>query len=390
MIDESGMKVRGNTVENDGHTMVTNGRRPVASTLERIVKRAFHQKRNPLVLLGTVSVCLCLFAGIAHGNPWRVDAQQEVPLGKKSALVFHAQTALKNVKINLTGDSGSFNWTLKRARKGQKKSFRFAVPEGRSQWKAAVEGVSGNETITSTFEFDVLSLGNLKVSLPTDGVRFAKGELTLVTNRVLAQAELNGFDHDGAQILQEVVDLPQEKGRVLVNFEPVSVEKIRRVEIKATDPFGRWTAFRLVARYVNIPHDDVVFETGKWDIDSEQSKKLDAVVIKIKEEIATFRKELGRSDVGFGLNLYIAGCTDTVGSAADNFTLSRHRAKAIAQYFKSKTLDARIFYEGYGESLLAVPTADNVPEEKNRRALYILTNTQPDGLSMPGRKWRPL
>ena len=124
------------------------------------------------------------------------------------------------MKINLTGDSGSFNWTLKRAHKGQKKSFRFAVPEGRSQWKAAVEGVSGNETITSTFEFDVLSLGNLKVSLPTDGVRFAKGELTLVTNRVLAQAELNGFDHDGAQILQEVVDLPQEKGRVLVNFEP--------------------------------------------------------------------------------------------------------------------------------------------------------------------------
>jgi len=323
-------------------------------------------------------------------NPWSVEAKQEVPLGQKSRLTFHAQTSLKNVKISLKGNSKSYEWTIKKARKGQKKSFSFAVPEGRSDWATNIIGVAGNETITSSFEFDVLSLGDLKVSLPTDAVRLGAGKLVLVTNRTLAQAELNGFDHDGAQILQDLVELPAKKGRITVDFEPVPEERIRRVEIKVTDPYGRWTAFRLVAWYVNIPHDDVVFETGRWDIEPDQSKKLDAVVVKIKEEIATFRKELGRSDVGFGLNLYIAGCTDTVGSAADNITLSRHRAKAIAQYFKAKTLDARIYYEGYGESLLAVPTADNVAEEKNRRALYILTNTQPTGLSMPGRTWRPL
>ena len=121
-----------------------------------------------------------------------------------------------------------------------------------------------------------------------------------------------------------------------------------------------------------------------------EAKKLDVVVNTIKAEIAAFRKTLGRNDVGFNLKLYVAGCTDTVGSETDNLALSRSRARAIATYFRRSGITSTILYEGYGEKLLAVPTTDNVAEAKNRRAVYILTNTKPTGFDKPGHRWRTL
>ena len=66
--------------------------------------------------------------------------------------------------------------------------------------------------------------------------------------------------------------------------------------------------------------------------------------------------------------LLVWGFTDTVGSAQYNMGLSDRRAAAVAQYFESKGVDAsRLTTQGFGETQLAVPTGDNVPEPRNRR-----------------------
>ena len=72
-----------------------------------------------------------------------------------------------------------------------------------------------------------------------------------------------------------------------------------------------------------------------------------------------------------------AFCHDTVGSAASNDKLSLNRAKAIASWFRKHGLSIPTFYRGAGERSLAVPTPDNTPNEKNRRAVYILSNRPP-------------
>jgi outer membrane protein OmpA-like peptidoglycan-associated protein len=91
------------------------------------------------------------------------------------------------------------------------------------------------------------------------------------------------------------------------------------------------------------------------------------------------------------VKLYIAGCTDTVGDAGSNAELSQRRARAIASWLRGHGYDKPIFTWGFGESLLAVQTGDNVDSAVNRRALYMVgANPPPAGSGVPAVGWRPL
>ncbi|TNE38251.1 MAG: OmpA family protein [Sphingomonadales bacterium] len=64
----------------------------------------------------------------------------------------------------------------------------------------------------------------------------------------------------------------------------------------------------------------------------------------------------------------VAGHTDRVGTDAANQSLSVRRADQVADFLEGRGLDrSRIDEQAYGESQLAVPTDDNVPERRNRR-----------------------
>jgi outer membrane protein OmpA-like peptidoglycan-associated protein len=119
-----------------------------------------------------------------------------------------------------------------------------------------------------------------------------------------------------------------------------------------------------------IPHDDVTFDTGKWDIKPEEQRKLDESTAKALEAIRKFGKF---ADV----TLFVAGHTDTQGPTASNRTLSLNRARAIAGYFRKKGVTITIRYDGFGEEALAVGTADEVDEVRNRRVQYIIAIDPP-------------
>ena len=64
---------------------------------------------------------------------------------------------------------------------------------------------------------------------------------------------------------------------------------------------------------------------------------------------------------------------------------SRHRRHMFTRF------SAPIFYYGFGEELLAVPTGDGVDEARNRRALYMVgANPPPAGSGVPTVGWRAL
>ncbi len=66
-----------------------------------------------------------------------------------------------------------------------------------------------------------------------------------------------------------------------------------------------------------------------------------------------------------------------MGSSSHNIALSRKRAKAIAQWFKKHGLPIPVLWEGFGESVPAVKTGDEVDEPRNRRVDYILSVEAP-------------
>ena len=100
--------------------------------------------------------------------------------------------------------------------------------------------------------------------------------------------------------------------------------------------------------------------------------KLEAAYAKLGE---IPRQGQGQEDRS--ITLFIAGHTDTVGDGAYNMKLSRERARSIAGWFRKRGTRIPIAFEGFGETALAVSTADGVDEPRNRRVDYILSMDEP-------------
>ena len=127
-----------------------------------------------------------------------------------------------------------------------------------------------------------------------------------------------------------------------------------------------------------------MFPTGSHEIVAEELPKLSDPWRAIEAAVQKYGKWVQ-------CTLYIAGYTDTVGDRSSNLGLSERRALSLAKFFASKGANFPIYYRGYGESVLALPTEDNVDAEANRRALYVVTaGPAPTGKDTPGGRWKRL
>jgi outer membrane protein OmpA-like peptidoglycan-associated protein len=99
----------------------------------------------------------------------------------------------------------------------------------------------------------------------------------------------------------------------------------------------------------------VYFDFDKADLNAEAQATMDQVIADIKN------RELGGITVG--------GHTDTAGPADYNMQLSQRRANTVAAELVRAGIPADIITtEAFGQTDLAVQTADGVPLQANRRA----------------------
>ncbi len=224
----------------------------------------------------------------------------------------------------------------------------------------------------------------LKVIMNKESVDLAARTITFKLNNAAEMTELQIFNLDG-DLLEEKVEMHEgaPAGTDLKITWPKLIDDPDNfvIKLKMHDVDEFWAGMSICRFHGTIPHEEVVFESGKWEIRSKESPKLDKVIPDIIEMLERF-KACSENDRA----LYVAGFTDTVGSRADNRELSRKRARAIAQYFLNHGLKQRkisVYVRGFGEEVLAVETGDSVDEEKNRRADYIISNFHPQ-MSGPG------
>lgn len=327
-------------------------------------------------------------AGAPSLFDYRVDNQLKP--GQKASLTLIPKVEVRRAVLTLRssgGETATFHFDLMKP--GKPRTVKWKVPAGASTWTGELLGTVKGSTAGMTVNLTIISAEPLDVQIPKREIDVAAGELVLVSNNPLDRAEVRGFDPQGAQVVDEVVQLEGARGRVSLRFDAPEGVTIRRLELKVHDRVGYWMSVRLVDFHVEIPHEDIEFPTASFDVPVAQADRLDRVVMLVQDEINKFRKELGDPRAHIDAQLYVAGFTDTVGAAADNETLSRKRAESIARYFWANGIGIPIWYAGFGEHGLAVPTADDVDEPKNRRARYILTNTRPR-IDMGGRSWKRL
>jgi len=98
----------------------------------------------------------------------------------------------------------------------------------------------------------------------------------------------------------------------------------------------------------------IYFQTARWELSEVDQATLDNAA-----------GEANRCGLEHAV---VDGHTDRVGSNAANQLLSERRANQVADYLVDSGLDRnRIETHAYGETQLAVPTDDNVAEQRNRR-----------------------
>ncbi len=163
---------------------------------------------------------------------------------------------------------------------------------------------------------------------------------------------------------------------LVVTCTPSSDEPTVRVDLRATDTRGMYTGVALLNLDIDVNHEEVNFRTDSAEIDAGEVEKLERA-LRVCTEILT-NARANHSECDFrSLTMFIAGHTDTVGSAASNLKLSMARARAIAGWFRGKGVHIPIAYEGFGETALRVGTADQVDEPRNRRTDYRIGSQEP-------------
>jgi outer membrane protein OmpA-like peptidoglycan-associated protein len=145
-----------------------------------------------------------------------------------------------------------------------------------------------------------------------------------------------------------------------------------------------YSGFTYSPWFLDVPHEDVLFDTNSDAIPAAEEYKLRHTLAELKDVLDKYGEVVP-------VKLYIAGCTDTVGDAGHNRDLSQRRARSIARWLRTNGYDRPIYYHGFGEGLLAVPTGDGVDEARNRRVLYMVgANPPPASAGVPSVGWTAL
>ena len=216
----------------------------------------------------------------------------------------------------------------------------------------------------------------LKVQVDKTKVDMKAHRLEVKMSRPAGKVKITVYDESNAVIADDEQDFSGRAGGtpLIVTWSPSSDAPVGKIELRAYDAQGNWVGVELAPWFVNIPHDDVNFKTDSAEIDAPEVPKVEAAFAKIEEALA---KDNASGRMHAGITLYIAGHTDTVGNPTHNFKLSQDRARSIAAWFRKRGVKIPISYEGFGETSLAVKTADNIDEVKNRRADYVLSDGPP-------------
>lgn len=303
--------------------------------------------------------------------------------GEKPQIILTPSINVSRIHIKLQRNDGK-EITLKSGGIRSGRTKKIAIPQGKGiySYRCALSGKAGKASFGPfKLEFEIKVGEPPRIAVSPADVDEVKRTITVRLTEPEGKIDLTVWGDDGEIIDELSHPYKQAPGTpITVPWSQKPTEVMGRFELKAWDVVGFWSGLRSVT-FMNIPHEDVVFESGKHEIRASEERKL-------IEPLGRIHAELQKVKGVLPITLYIGGYTDTVGSAADNLALSRRRAKAIGQWFRKRGIRVPIKVQGFGESVLFVQTPDNTDEARNRRASYVLSAAPPPAnRGFPTRSW---
>ena len=257
------------------------------------------------------------------------------------------------------------------------------LPTGQHRCKgtlslATSDGGMGEMPLT----VDVAILPPIQLVAPPERLDLEAGSLVLTSDRPLTRVEVSVFGGEaGEQVGSGSVDL---SGVTEAPVQWTATGEVLRIEVVATDLHGVRSELVLLPWSYQIPHEDVIFASGRSEVVAEEAPKLEAAWSHIEATLDKYGAIVE-------MELFVAGYTDTMGERAANQALSERRARAIAAWFRERGFAGPIWTQGFGEDVLAVGTPDSTDEPANRRAVYVLSAAAPQASpDLPQARWTPL
>lgn len=318
------------------------------------------------------------FGQLSYGFSQQTDA-------RGTAFVVVSSDVAGSIRVEVRGDDGTVVNKTVSVKAGQDKKVTWVQKKpGSVHYTAHVE--SGDNS--ADFEFDCARpFAASRVRLTPKSSRgdlVDRHQITYETSFPITRYEFSVYDPAG-----DMSDSKKESSANIAAGERFTVkwdsyDEVFLVELKAFGPNGENASDRRVPWSLEIPHTEVNFDSGKAIIKSSEEPKVDAVWAILAHELDKLDRANIAVNADLSAQLYIVGYTDTVGNPRDNQVLSKDRARAIAEYFRTKGVWCEIYFAGMGERGLSVETGDSVDEVRNRRALYLLSpQTPPGGGSIP-------
>jgi outer membrane protein OmpA-like peptidoglycan-associated protein len=340
------------------------------SRVERLVARV--GMHGVLLLAAFCSVLLVSVP--AEADAFQMEFLTKVAAGKNPAVTLVALSDASKAGMRLTRNDGKkYFFAIGTIRAGAKQKIELDGAPGRHTYEGSVTAqVDGTED-TTPLKFTTVVALPLKIELDKADVDLERRRIKLKLSRVAGHVKLRVLGTGGKVLTEEDQAFSgQAAGTPLVlKWGSLGKAEVVRIEVIAYDSDGFYSGVAIVPWSVRIPHEQVNFATDSAIIRDSEVPKLEASYTKITDALRRYREIRG-------VKLFIAGHTDTVGTARYNLNLSRRRAQAIATWFRQRGVRLPVFSEGFGESALLVKTADNVDEPRNRRVDYILAVEHPN------------
>jgi outer membrane protein OmpA-like peptidoglycan-associated protein len=185
-------------------------------------------------------------------------------------------------------------------------------------------------------------------------------EIVIIDNRYRGPATVGSYY---VELPPPVIRIPRERYIVEADRVPpteiyaaLRAQPVERIDRRYTLEEIRYSPM-VRDRMPRIDLDTVTFESGSWEVASDQANRLAPIAEGIRQAVAQNPSEV----------FLIEGHTDAVGADVDNLSLSDRRAESVAVVLSEQfqVPGENLTTQGYGEQYLKVPT--DAPERVNRR-----------------------
>jgi len=301
----------------------------------------------------------------------------------KPTLILAPESAVRRIEVTIKAGAKSYSFVKKNISAG--KEVRFSIPRNRKVTEAYAtvrvvfkSGYVTEAEVPMEYEYG----GSLEVDLSRAEADVDKKELTVFVNRRVDSADITAYGASKVVLDQRSITVDSGPGKITLPWTgEVHEVVLLDIDLQAGNTSN---GFTYSPWFLDVPHQDVLFETNSSRIPVGEEWKLKQTLDELKDVLEKYGEIVP-------VKLYIAGCTDTVGNSRKNKTLSNDRAKSIASWLKRNGYDRPIYYYGFGESFLAVGTGDGVDEIQNRRVLYMVGANPPlPGSGVPQVRWKLL